>query len=86
MQKLGFDFGAVISASHNPAEFNGIKFFDYDGKKMNEKEEEEIEIILDSITTRPSSDGEFIYDETLMLDYQNFLVNTVPQNLFKGVK
>ncbi len=42
------DAGVVISASHNPAEFNGIKFFDHEGFKLSEEKEAEIEnLILD---------------------------------------
>ncbi len=36
---LGADFGIVISASHNPDRFNGIKVFRADGRKMSEAEE-----------------------------------------------
>jgi len=86
VKKLGFAFGAVISASHNPAEFNGIKFFDDGGRKMGEAAEEEIEKIIDGIKKIPAQNGEFAYDETLMLNYQNFLVDTVPQNLLKNKK
>ncbi len=42
----GYDAGVVISASHNPAEFNGIKFFNGDGYKLPDALEEEIEGIL----------------------------------------
>jgi len=38
--------GAVISASHNPAEFNGVKFFDAAGYKMDPDTEDRIEAIL----------------------------------------
>ncbi|MCL2887733.1 MAG: phosphoglucosamine mutase [Elusimicrobia bacterium] len=86
VKKLGFAFGAVISASHNPAEFNGIKFFDRTGRKMGEEAEEKIETILDGVKKLPAPNGEFEYDETLMLAYQNFLVNTVPENLLKNKK
>ena len=37
------DAGVVISASHNPAEFNGIKIFDSNGNKISDKFEEELE-------------------------------------------
>lgn len=40
---LGVDFGAVISASHNPAQYNGIKIFDNKGFKLNDKNEEKLE-------------------------------------------
>ena len=34
---LGFDYGVVISASHNPAKYNGIKIFEKTGNKIDEK-------------------------------------------------
>ena len=44
--------GAVVSASHNPAEYNGIKFFGPDGSKLGDEEEEAIEALLDGMTLR----------------------------------
>jgi phosphoglucosamine mutase len=44
---LALDLGAVISASHNPPEYNGVKFFDRDGQKLTDEVEEEIEALLD---------------------------------------
>jgi phosphoglucosamine mutase len=38
----------VISASHNPPEYNGVKFFDRDGRKLTDAAEEEIEALLDA--------------------------------------
>jgi phosphoglucosamine mutase len=40
-------YGAVISASHNPPEYNGVKFFTDDGRKLTDAEEEQIEEHLD---------------------------------------
>ncbi len=45
---LALDLGAVISASHNPPEYNGVKFFDRDGQKLTDAQEEEIEALLDA--------------------------------------
>jgi phosphoglucosamine mutase len=45
---LGLDLAAVISASHNPPEYNGVKFFDRDGRKLTDGAEEEIEALLDA--------------------------------------
>jgi phosphoglucosamine mutase len=45
---LGLDLGAVISASHNPPEYNGVKLFDRDGRKLTDEAEEEIEALLDA--------------------------------------
>jgi phosphoglucosamine mutase len=44
---LALDLGAVISASHNPPEYNGVKFFDAKGQKLTDASEEEIEALLD---------------------------------------
>ena len=44
---LGLDLAAVISASHNPPEYNGVKFFDRDGRKLTDAAEEEIEALFD---------------------------------------
>jgi phosphoglucosamine mutase len=44
---LALDLGAVISASHNPPEYNGVKFFDATGQKLSDASEEEIEALLD---------------------------------------
>jgi phosphoglucosamine mutase len=45
---LALDLGVVISASHNPPEYNGVKFFDGDGNKLTDAAEEEIEALLDA--------------------------------------
>jgi len=50
--------GAVISASHNPAEYNGIKFFGASGYKLADEVEEEIEQIVDHDSgPRPAGRG-----------------------------
>src|SRR5215211_1580580 len=45
---LSLDIGAVITASHNPPQYNGVKFFDHDGHKLTDESEEEIEALLDA--------------------------------------
>jgi phosphoglucosamine mutase len=45
---LSLDLGAVISASHNPPEYNGVKLFDRDGQKLTDAAEEEIESLFDA--------------------------------------
>src|SRR5213595_2294323 len=45
---LALDLGVVVSASHNPPEYNGIKIFDRDGRKLSDAAEEEIEALLDA--------------------------------------
>jgi phosphoglucosamine mutase len=43
---LALDLGVVISASHNPPEYNGVKFFDSRGNKLSDVSEEQIEELL----------------------------------------
>src|SRR5207247_726678 len=43
---LALDLGVVISASHNPPEYNGVKFFDRKGRKLSDRSEEQIEQLL----------------------------------------
>ena len=45
---LSLDLGVVITASHNPPEYNGVKFFDAGGNKLLDSTEEEIEALLDA--------------------------------------
>jgi phosphoglucosamine mutase len=45
---LAQDLGAVLSASHNPPEYNGVKLFDADGHKLTDADEEAIEALLDA--------------------------------------
>ena len=52
---LTLDLGCVITASHNPPEYNGVKFFDRDGQKLTDVQEEEIEALFDQPGT---GDGE----------------------------
>jgi phosphoglucosamine mutase len=45
------DLGVVISASHNPPEYNGVKFFAADGGKLTDESEQQIEALLDAAPT-----------------------------------
>ena len=56
--KYNCDAGVMISASHNPCEYNGIKLFDKDGYKLPDEIENEIEaIILDNAEEYPTPTG-----------------------------
>ena len=44
---LALDLAAVITASHNPPEYNGVKLFDHGGAKLTDEQEEEIERLID---------------------------------------
>jgi phosphoglucosamine mutase len=47
VRRYGFDLAAVVSASHNPYEDNGIKFFGSEGTKIDDEQEAQIERLLD---------------------------------------
>lgn len=77
----GFTAGAVISASHNPAEFNGIKFFDASGKKLKESWEEAIERGALSEEKIPASRDKSVPARRARADYLNFLRSCWPEGL-----
>lgn len=86
----GASAGVMITASHNPAEYNGIKFFGSDGYKLSDELEEEIEEILEQSEDdlpRPSSDGLGTVDDYSegSQKYIRFLEQTVPDDL-SGMK
>ncbi|MGQ0644837.1 MAG: phosphoglucosamine mutase [Elusimicrobiota bacterium] len=73
--------GAVISASHNPAEFNGIKFFSPDGTKLPDELELEIEkLALDGEPVSRGTAAEKKYERAAD-DYLVFLRSTWPRGL-----
>ncbi len=76
----GLDGAFVVSASHNPSEYNGIKVLDKDGFKLSDELEEECEkIILGDFSLDESIEdkGSFINDKTAIEHYVNYLVGTV---------
>lgn len=80
------DAGVVISASHNPMEFNGIKFFNGDGYKLSDALEDEIEALIANdmkdITLPTGSEiGKIEYRFDLIREYIDFMKKTVPVDL-----
>jgi phosphoglucosamine mutase len=57
VRRYGLDLGVVLSASHNPYQDNGIKFFGADGHKLSDAVEEEIEALLDEPPATPGEPG-----------------------------
>lgn len=81
--KYKADAGIMISASHNPFEFNGIKIFSGDGYKLPDLLEEQIEsIVLDEIQeyNLPVEDciGNVGYSQNAVRDYIDHVKSTVP--------
>ncbi|MFL1696318.1 phosphoglucosamine mutase [Weissella kandleri] len=80
------DAGAQITASHNPAEDNGIKLFGADGFKLSDEIEGEIEALLDQsedALPRPSADGLGTVTDFPVgtSKYLAFLQTTIPTDL-----
>lgn len=75
--------GAVISASHNPAPDNGIKFFDHRGLKLADAVEDRIEAALrdDDVLPRPTEGGIGLVGDArgLVREYEDFLVSLAPR-------
>ncbi len=74
--------GAVISASHNPAPDNGIKFFDRQGLKLPDAVEDEIEAAMtgEDRLPRPTEGGIGLVGDArgLVKDYEDFLGTVAP--------
>jgi phosphoglucosamine mutase len=88
-QRLSCSFGVVISASHNPYEDNGIKFFDAMGSKLSDRVEQEIECLLDlAVVTQESQHlGKAIRIDRSRTQYQDFCASTIPAGMnLKGFK
>lgn len=90
VRKYGADAGVMISASHNPVEYNGIKIFSGSGYKLSDSLEEKIEeIVLDPSAKLPEKAGagvgKVIKLETAVSDYIKYLKSTINCN-FSGMR
>ena len=84
------DCGVVISASHNPVEYNGIKFFNQDGYKLDDEIELEIEKYIKDISkveVRPTGNkvGRKLHQHDAVRDYVDYLKSIVNVDL-SGIK
>ena len=89
-QKYKVDAGVVISASHNPVEFNGIKFFNGNGYKLSDSLEDEIEALIHNQMAGvkfPTGNGvgKIKYRNDAREEYINHAVQSVPVDL-SGLK
>ena len=85
-KKHKVDAGVVISASHNPMEFNGIKFFDGEGYKLPDSLEDEIEALIrndmdDVVFPIGPGIGRIDYRFDIVNEYIEFEKKTVPIDL-----
>ncbi len=85
-KKYKVDAGVVISASHNPVEFNGIKFFDGNGYKLSDELEDEIEALIksnmkDVAFPTGAQVGKIKYRTDAREEYINHSIKAVPVDL-----
>lgn len=90
VREYGYDAGIMISASHNPCEYNGIKIFQSNGYKLPDALEEKIEaIILDDAHTPPAviggDVGRIKRSKTAVADYIEHLLSATNMS-FKDYK
>ena len=88
-QKFACKFGVVISASHNPYEDNGIKFFDGQGGKLSDEVEAQIEALIDSapITRQSHQLGFAKRVDKSRTHYQDFCAASIPKGVsLSGLK
>ena len=89
---LRLDAGIVISASHNPFEDNGIKFFSHEGFKLPDAIEKKIEnLVLDDGLSKKRPKGSIIGKAYRMDDstgrYVEYIKSTIPKGMtFEGMK
>ena len=86
VRKYEYDAAVMISASHNPCEYNGIKIFQGNGFKLPDSLEEEIEsIILDKTQVPPikvgGDVGRITRSKTARTDYSNYLRSVAEDDL-----
>lgn len=89
-RKYGADAGVVISASHNPVEYNGIKFFNSSGYKLSDDLEDSIQSVIENdfeeVPLPTGKDlGRKIIEDSAVEDYIEFAKSTIDVDL-KGMK
>ena len=81
--KYHADGGFVISASHNPSEYNGIKIFNENGYKLADELEDEIEALIHNFNfnLKANDVGMYEYKEDAINDYVFYLASTISSDL-----
>ena len=90
IREYNADAGIMISASHNPVEYNGIKFFDNRGYKLPDELEDEIQRVIESkFEGVPSPTGHLLgrshIEVAALNEYIDYALSTVAVD-FKGLK
>lgn len=81
-KKIGANFGVVISASHNPAEYNGIKIFDENGFKLGDERENALERrFVHTFTISQGNLGKYRQNFKLIKLYNQHLIDCISTSL-----
>jgi len=86
LRDLHADFGVAITASHNPATDNGLKFFDNRGHKFSTQAEAEIEAFVDAVDTCPAGGPSCAHYHDGAAFYINVMRSLMHQDCLKGWK
>lgn len=89
-RKYKAEAGVMISASHNPVEYNGIKFFNGNGYKLSDELEDKIQSIIEGnfegVPSPTGADlGRKIVEDSALIDYIDYAKSTIDVDL-KGMK
>lgn len=85
VDNYGYDAGVMITASHNPYQFNGIKIFNSKGYKLDDKLEDEIEELINNKDKllNDGKIGKIIEDKDLLYKYVDHLINAKKEDFSK---
>ena len=84
--KDNYDFGIMITASHNPYFYNGIKIFDKTGNKLSDREETDLESVIEKINNynyvAVDNIGNINYREDLLEKYISFIKDKLDKDFY----
>jgi phosphoglucosamine mutase len=83
-REWGFDSGIMVTASHNPPEFNGIKFFNQDSMGYSRAQEQQIEKLYLEKRFRSGSQGALYQGQGMMESYLRFIQDRLPIKSFNS--
>lgn len=87
IRRLGADGGVMVSASHNPYQYNGFKPFIKGGEKLTEEQEEQLESIINEVRQADEIGNLRSIKDNPLDYYKEFLLGTVPKWLsFNDIK
>jgi len=83
-REWGFDSGIMVTASHNPPEFNGIKFFNQDSVGYSRAQEQQIEELFSSKRFRTGTRGALHRGQGMRESYLRFIQDRLPRKSFNS--